>query len=418
MYILKFGGTSVAGAAQIAAVADIVAQAAATTPVLVVVSAFRGVTDMLLHMARSAATGQDWQSLWQQVADRHRQTAEELSLGPCTELEELLEDLHRFCTGIALLGECTTRMLDHVAAYGELLSSRLLVAHCTHRGEDAIWHDVRSVIITDASFTSAAVDWERTIAAARAHLQPLLATHRIVVTQGFIGSTPTGTTTTLGRGGSDYSAAILGACLHADRIEIWTDVSGIFSADPRRIPDAQSLPTVTLGEVAALAAYGARVLHPRTIEPAIEQAIPVVVRNTFEPTHPGTEIVPELPSPIGGIRAITMLDAYASTQPTAGHCQGLLAAVELQGYTRHLYRECFDERAQPVTLVCCVGAWLHHRGTALQQIAEATCSLGCTVDVVASTPQSILFTVDRSVGQQMLEALHQKIVTVAVEAIP
>ncbi len=409
MLVLKFGGTSVAGAERIAAVAEIITAAASSEPVVVVVSAFRGVTDALLQMARAAAAQQDWQSYWQQIADRHRHAAMELSLEPPTEVERLLEELYSFCSGIALLGECTPRMLDHVAAYGELLSSVLIESHLRQQGLCSAWYDARCSIITDASFTSARVDWERTIAAIRQTLQPMIETYRVVVTQGFIAQTPNGMTTTLGRGGSDYSAAILGAGLGADRIEIWTDVSGIYSADPRVIPEAHSIPEMTLGEVATLAVYGARVLHPQTIEPAIDANIPVCVRNTFEPSHPGTAIVSTLSVPVGGIRALTMLDAYAIDVPATEPDHTVLAATHLVGHTWHICRQPCHPNARAIALICCVGAYIHRQGTALEQIATATTSLGITAEIVLSGPHCILLAVESSHGLPMLEALHRTI---------
>ncbi len=412
MLVLKFGGTSVAGAERIAAVAEIIEVAATTSsPIVVVVSAFRGVTDTLLQMARVAAAQQDWQSYWQQIADLHRQAAAELSLHPLTELEQLLGDLHSFCTGIALLGECTPRMLDHVAAYGEFLSSVLIEAHLRQRRMRCAWYDARRSIITDASFTAARVDWERTTAAIRQTLRPMLETDRVVVTQGFIAQTPNGMTTTLGRGGSDYSAAILGAGLGAERIEIWTDVSGIFSADPRVIPEAHSIPEMTLAEVATLAAYGARVLHPQTIEPAIGANIPVCVRNTFEPSHPGTAIVSTLSTPVGGIRALTMLGAYAIDEPATEPDHPVLAAAELVGHNWHICRQRCHPRARAISLICCVGAYIHHQGTALEQIATAATSLGISAEIVLSSPHCILLGVESSHGLPMLEALHRTITT-------
>lgn len=411
MRILKFGGTSVAGAERIAHIAELITDAAAESAVVVVVSAFRGVTDTLVHMARIAAPAGNWRSYWEHIAALHRRAADELGISPHAELEALLARLERFCTGIELLGECTPRMLDEVAAFGELLSSVLLGGYLARCRDDVAWHDVRNSIITDGAFTAARVEWERSRAAVEQHLQPLIQTHRIVVTQGYIARSQTGATTTLGRGGSDYSAAILGACLGAERIEIWTDVPGIMSADPRRIPDAQCIPEMTLAEVAALSAYGARVLHPQTIEPAVQHNIPVVVRNTFDPSHPGTTIVHELSAPTRGIRAVTSLDAFATTTESTALCQGLLASIDMHGYTVRYCRHADDDVARPVSVLCCVGAQIHHAGAGLEQIARAASAIEAAIEVIASAPCCILLAVDRLYHQRALEALHREIIT-------
>ncbi|KXB98672.1 MAG: hypothetical protein AA908_04645 [Chlorobi bacterium NICIL-2] len=405
--VMKFGGTSVAGSNQLRQIVPIVRHVARQQRVVVVVSAFRGVTDALLSIATDAASGKPWEGTWRSIAEQHRRVADELGLLPWRHGEALLEELHDFATGIALLGECTPRMLDAIAAYGELLSSRLLEDFLAQSDEVA-WHDARTSIITDACFTNAHVDWERTKAATCTTLKPLLERYRTIVTQGFIASTAEGVTTTLGRGGSDYSAALLGAALGADCVEIWTDVSGIYTADPRVIPDARSLPHVTIGEIRTLAAYGAKVLHPLTIEPAIEYDVPVVVRNTFEPSHPGTVIVSRLDSPTDGIRALAMLDAYRSTHPDALPEDGqLLASVQIRGERYQLVRHALCERDIPATLVCCVGEGIHRTNRALEQIIAASNHAGCAVTIVGSGANSLLVSVERNWGRRFLRALHE-----------
>ncbi|GIV50533.1 MAG: hypothetical protein KatS3mg038_1054 [Candidatus Kapaibacterium sp.] len=404
---MKFGGTSVAGSDQLRRIVPIVRQVADKQPVVVVVSAFRGVTDALLSIATDAASGKPWEGTWHSIAHQHRRAADELGLLPWRHGEALLEELHDFATGIALLGECTPRMLDAIAAYGELLSSRLLEGFLAQSDEVA-WYDARTSIITDACFTNAHVDWERTKAATCTTLNPLLERYRTIVTQGFIASTAEGVTTTLGRGGSDYSAALLGAALGADSVEIWTDVSGIYTADPRVIPDARSLPNVTIGEIRTLAAYGAKVLHPLTIEPAIEYDVPVVVRNTFEPSHPGTVIVSRLDSPTDGIRALAMLDAYRSTDSNALLEDGqLLASVHIRSERYQLVQHALCDRDIPATLICCVGEGIHRTNRALEQIIAASNHAGCAVTIVGSGANSLLVSVERNWGTRFLRALHE-----------
>ncbi|GIV56663.1 MAG: hypothetical protein KatS3mg040_1431 [Candidatus Kapaibacterium sp.] len=404
---MKFGGTSVAGSNQLRQIVPIVRHVARQQRVVVVVSAFRGVTDALLSIATDAASGKPWEGTWRSIAEQHRRVADELGLLPWRHGEALLEKLHNFATGIALLGECTPRMLDEMAAYGELLSSRLLEGVLA-RTDEVAWHDARASIITDACFTNAHVDWERTKAATCTTIKPLLERYRTIVTQGFIASTAEGVTTTLGRGGSDYSAALLGAALGADRVEIWTDVSGIYTADPRVIPDARSLSHVTIGEMRTLAAYGAKVLHPLTIEPALEYDVPVVVRNTFEPSHPGTVIVSRLDSPTDGIRALAMLDAYRSTHSDVMPEDGqLLASVQIRGERYQLVRHAHCERDIPATLVCCVGEGIHRTNRALEQIVAASNHAGCSVTIVGSGANALLVMVEPDCGHRFLRALHE-----------
>ncbi|MCX8051117.1 MAG: aspartate kinase [Chlorobi bacterium] len=404
MLVVKFGGTSVAGMQPLCRVASVV-RAAASQPVLVVVSAFRGVTDALLECARSAAGGHHWETLWLQIAERHRDTMLQLELSDSSPVESLLDELRRYLMGIALLGECTPRMLDHTAAFGELLSSRILAALLERMGERVAWFDARRAIKTDARFTAATVEWQRTRESIEQHLLPTFERCRIVVTQGFIGSTSGGLTTTLGRGGSDYSAAIFGACLGAERVEIWTDVSGIYTADPRIVPDAVSLPEMTLGEVAALSAYGAKVLHPLTIRPAIEHGIPVVVRNTFDPEHPGTRIVGSLAEPIEGIRAIAMLEATLCRPEDNVPPEDVLASVVLRS-GRSIVAAMPSAGDRSISLLCCVGAGVHRSGVGLEQLAAAARSVGCAVTVVGSTEESILAAVESPYGSEVLRTLH------------
>ncbi|MCX7930603.1 MAG: aspartate kinase [Chlorobi bacterium] len=408
MIVMKFGGTSVAGERQLRHVSALVRAEAMRKPVLVVVSAFRGVTDALLECARTAAEGRQWEPQWQQIADIHRSVAHRLNLTAETTVEALLEDLRCYLTGIALVGECTGQMLDHTAAFGELLCSRVLAAFLVHTGERAAWLDARNAIKTDPQFTAANLNWSLTKDAVERNVVPLLKHHRVVVTQGFIASTPTGQTTTLGRGGSDYSAAIFGACLGTERVEIWTDVSGIFSADPRIVTDAVSLPEITLGEVAALSAYGAKVLHPLTIGPAIEHGIPVLVRNTFEPEHPGTTITATLQHMTEGIRAITMRNAVIQRGEVLElHACDVLAIARTRGEppTIVVDEPCLGGRA--ASLFCCVGAGIHHRGTGLRQLAAAARSVGCSVRVIASASESIVAAVEPSYSSVFLQALHE-----------
>ncbi len=412
---MKFGGTSVDGSERLRHILPLIRCAAYHQPVLVVVSAFRGVTDALLSIAITASRGESWETTWQHVAERHRNAAEELGLAPCSELERYARELYDLATGIALLGECTPRMRDAIAAYGELFSSQLL-ARLLAFSDDVAWHDARTSLHTDARFTNARINWERTCAATRTTVLPLFQKYRIVVTQGFIASTTNGITTTLGRGGSDYSASLFGAALGADCVEIWTDVSGVYTADPRVIPEARSLPAVTINEVRTLSAYGAKVLHPLTIEPAIEHRIPVRVRNTFEPTHPGTTIVSRLDPPTEGIRVLTLLDAYRTNHPYEG--SELVASVQLKGESYFFVHHRTSECDIPVSLIGCIGEGIHRSNRAFEQIGAATKGTGITPTLVATGSNVLLIEVERNESEHFFRALHNAMCHDAVEVFP
>ena len=315
--VMKFGGTSVGSADAMRQAADIVRQALVEWPRLVVVSsAMSGVTDVLLESARRAAHG-DTQYLEQQaemLRKRHHAVAETLLTDPATradsrqEMDHLLADFVQLGRAIAVLGEATPRALDAVASLGERLSIRLLASILDSSGTPARFVEATHLVITNRNFQDASPDWEQTTAHTRRMLEPLLQRGIVPVISGFIGATPEGIVTTLGRGGSDFSAAILGAVLPADEVWIWTDVNGVMTADPRLAPDASTIPELSFKEVSELAYYGAKVLHPKTIRPVIEAGIGLRVLNTFNPTHPGTRILRDgAANSSGTVKAVTII---------------------------------------------------------------------------------------------------------------
>ena len=310
MIVMKFGGTSVGSADAFAQVAVIVADALAAQAqqierpsfvpgVVVVTSAMSGVTNMLIEAAQKASRGDE--SFHQVQQDslllKHQVVAGRLvedgsERAALTRIfEQRLNDFDRLCSSIAVLGELTNRGLDVVSGLGERMAAPLLAGVLRGQGIPAEAIDATELVVTDNNFGSAAPQMDETAQRCRERLLPLLRQGIVPVVTGFIGATREGVATTLGRGGSDYSAAIVGAVLDADEIQIWTDVNGVMTADPRVVPDARSLRQLSYDEVAELAYYGAKVLHPKTVTPAIEKKIPVRVLNTFEPTHPGTIIV-------------------------------------------------------------------------------------------------------------------------------
>lgn len=309
MIVRKFGGTSVKDASALRSVLAICSNASvAMQAQVVVLSATSGTTDLLFKLARAAGAGKvlEMQELLQHLRDKHMQILVDVGINASADVETTLHELARYANGVALLGECTPQSLDMMASFGEMLSTKIFAAMCVAEGLNATWFDVRTVLRTDTRFTSAAAQFDVIQPLADTLLKPLLVPGAIVVTQGYIGQTGDGRTTTLGRGGSDYSAAILGSVLNAEEIQIWTDVSGVYSADPRIISDARPIPRLSFNEVRELALYGAKVLHPDTISPAIERMIPVRILNTFRPADNGTLITAEQPED-ADIHAVTVL---------------------------------------------------------------------------------------------------------------
>jgi aspartate kinase len=293
MRVLKFGGTSVADAAAIERAVAIVN--ARPGPRTVVVSALAGVTDALLTIASIAA--QDTTAALSAVfalTARHHQVASAVRARPARQiLDAAIDDIGRGAGhavhAMASGGDISAASCDRLVAAGELWSSRMVAAFLADAGIPTQWLDARDVVRTNARHGDAAPDMDATRDAVTRLVRPALALDRVVVVAGFIGSGLDGTTT-LGRGGSDYSAAVIGACLDADCIEIWTDVDGVLSADPRVVPGARVLPTLSYEDAAMLARFGAKVLHPKTLEPAAARGIPVRVLNSRNPGHAGTRI--------------------------------------------------------------------------------------------------------------------------------
>ena len=305
MIVHKFGGTSIGSAERIARVADILAihhaaQGGAARPgTVAVVSAMSGVTDQLIQSARAAARGEDslYREIKAKLLRRHLEAVEEL-LSPGTArlevggyIEDKLNQLERFLRSIAMLGELTVRGRDAVVSFGEMLSSTILAALLYQRGLASEAVSATGLIVTDEQFGEAGVLYPATREKVQSRLLPLVYRGVIPVVTGFIGATQKGVTTTLGRGGSDFSAAIIGAAIDADEVWIWSDVDGILTADPNIVPQAHTLGELSYQEAAELAYYGADVLHPNTIRPVIENNIPLRILNSFNPNHPGTLIL-------------------------------------------------------------------------------------------------------------------------------
>lgn len=310
MIVHKFGGTSVGSAERFAAVADIMAQQhhrrddLLPGETVIVVSAMSGVTDQLIAGARAASENRDqiYRRIRTGLLTRHVEVVEALLTQNSERLEvsglieDRLHELGRLYRSIAVLGELTARGTDAVAAFGELLSAHILSAALRERGIRSQALSATELIVTDDQFGSAAPLLSPTRQQLQQRVAPLVQRGVLPVITGFVGATEEGATTTLGRGGSDFSAAIVGAALDAAEVWIWSDVDGILTADPNLVAQAHTLAELSYGEAANLAYYGADVLHPKTIRPVIEHGIPLRIVNSFHPAHPGTLIV-ETPDP-------------------------------------------------------------------------------------------------------------------------
>jgi aspartate kinase len=349
MIVMKFGGTSVGDAAAINRVAEIVKSKLEHKPV-VVVSAMTRVTDGLLRVARIATERryEEAAGIIEELRQRHLDTARELMAGREAanaysldwaerSIDYQFNEMSGLARSVATLGELTPRSQDAIVSFGERLSSVIVTAAFAARGIAAELVDSRQFVVTDKQFTRAAPDMAATRQRARDVLLPVIESNCVAIAQGFIGATADGVTTTIGRGGSDYSAAIIGAALGAEAIEIWTDVDGLMTADPRIVRSARRIRVISFTEASELSYFGAKVLHPSTVTPAIEQGIPVHIFNTLNPSCEGTLIVSKPPastSPIKSIafkRGVTIIN-ITSTRMLMAH--GFLRAI-FEVFERH-----------------------------------------------------------------------------------
>jgi aspartate kinase len=298
--VMKFGGTSVGSVDALTRATQIIKEALTQYPrVVVVTSAMSGVTDLLLKSASLALRGNvdSLPEVESTLREKHFSAADalvndqNLREGTKGEINCLIQLLVDLCRAVAVLGEASPRALDAVASLGERMNIRLLAAVAQEAGIKARATEASEFIITNAHFQNAHPDFKITTEKTRAVLNPLLAEGNVPIVTGFIGATPDGVITTLGRGGSDYTAAIIGSVLPADDVWIWTDVDGVMTTDPRIAPEAQTLLEISYGEIAELAYYGAKVLHPKTIRPVVEAGIGLRICNTFNPSHPGTRLI-------------------------------------------------------------------------------------------------------------------------------
>ena len=347
--VLKFGGSSVADAACMRQVAEVVTRALPRSP-LVVLSAMGKTTNGLFAAAQAAEAGDlaaALATLGTLVGTHRRAVADLVPQGLPAPLDPsltgLFAELEMLLRGVALLRELSPRSMDAIAGFGERLSTLVFEAHLRASGIDSTWFDARTVLRTDATFGAALPRPSEIEMAAQVRLKPLLGAGRAVVTQGYIGATEDGLTTTLGRGGSDYSAALFGAALGAEEVQIWTDVEGVLTCDPRIVPGALPIPELSFAEAGELAAFGAKVLHPATIQPAVEARIPVTVRHTRLPEGRFTTIT-------GSVRTGRPVTALASRGPITTLTVTSSRMLAQSGFLARLF-DVFARRGVSVDLI-------------------------------------------------------------------
>ncbi|MEY3619876.1 MAG: bifunctional aspartate kinase/homoserine dehydrogenase [Bacteroidota bacterium] len=313
MQVLKFGGSSVGTPEAISKVIAIVKERVKTKQAIVVVSAMSGVTDQLILLAQSASQGNEaYKTIIQNLEQKHLDAVRALlpiqqQSGTLSMVKQLINEIESNCDGLFMLRELTMRMQDRLISYGEILSSKIIAAAFEAEGVDQVWLDSRAMIKTNSKYFNAVVDKDLTNKTIQAYFSTPSNKHALYMAPGFIASDAEGNTTTLGRGGSDYTGAIYAAALNAAVLEIWTDVSGMMTADPRMVQNAKEIPKISYQEAMELSHFGAKIIYPPTIQPVMYQNIPVRIKNTFEPEHPGTLIENESPKDDNFIRGISSI---------------------------------------------------------------------------------------------------------------
>ncbi|MGH9386075.1 MAG: aspartate kinase [Vicinamibacterales bacterium] len=427
---MKFGGTSVADQPAIERLIALVRaerQAEAQREggdargPIVVVSALSGVTDRLLGVAAQAGAGdmEGSRASLEDLRQRHLKIAHVVNDPPqrqavAAAIDREFDEVDRIVQALGVLREVSPRWLDTLAATGEILSSQIVAAALSTHGLPATWVDARRAVVTDGEHTSAAPLFQETTAALMTQADPSLAAGRVPVIGGYVGATAGGVTTTLGRGGSDFSAAIVGACLGASEIQIWTDVDGMLTADPRIVSDPQVVPHLSFAEASELAYFGAKVLHPATIQPAVARNIPVRILNSHRAQALGTLITSERPAtdrPLTAVaskRGVTVVD-ITSTRMLMAH-----------GFLRRLF-DVFERFKTPVDVVTTSevsvsvtvddSRRLPAIVSALQEFAEVSCddhmAIVCAVGEGLQRDPSLAAQVLSSVGNVPLRMVSQ-----------
>ena len=334
LIVMKFGGTSVGSADRIAQAARLVTdQLSKGHRVAVVTSAMSGVTNMLIDTARAASKGHWDPAIRRKLFDMHQAAAATLvsdeagRTAVLAEIDRRLDRFEKLCFGLSMVHELTPRLLDAISGIGEMLAAPLVAAAIRGRacGSEAI--DATEILVTTDQFGGAEPLMDETRARTMARLGPMVTRGDAPVVTGFIGATIDGVQTTLGRGGSDYSASILGAALDADEVWIWTDVDGVMTANPSEVPAARTLSEISYSEASELAYYGAKVLHYKTILPAFRKRIPVRILNSFDPSHPGTRVSVEGDPSVPGVKAVTSIRGVSLIGISGTGMQGIPGIV-------------------------------------------------------------------------------------------
>jgi aspartate kinase len=331
LIVMKFGGTSVGSAERIAQAAQLAVDTAHKGHrVVVVTSAMSKVTDSLIAAARQASTGKWDGKIRQELFDRHNTVADTVvgheparHADVLDALQKRLDRFEKLCFGLSMVHELTPRLLDAISGTGEMLAAPLVAAAITARGKTSTAIDATELIVTTDQYGGAEPLMDETRARTSARLTPLLDRGEIPVVTGFIAATADGVMTTLGRGGSDYSASIVGAALDADEVWIWTDVDGVMTANPSEVPEARTLAEISYSEASELAYYGAKVLHYKTILPAFRKRIPVRILNSFNPSHPGTRVTVEGNPSAQGVKAVTSIRGVILVAISGSGMQGI-----------------------------------------------------------------------------------------------
>jgi aspartate kinase len=443
--VLKFGGTSVRDADAMRRVVGIVESERGRGPV-VVTSACAGITDALLACARLSGESrlEEALAIVSELRARHHGIRRDICDADAicdADLGAMLDEIERLVQGVIMLGELTPRTTDMFASYGERLSSILLAAAFRKAGWRTALADSRRFIITDETFTDAKPIMADIDRCAPEVMGPLLGEHEVVIAQGFIGSTREGVTTTIGRGGSDHTAALVGAAIGSREIQIWTDVSGILTADPRQVPSARVVPEVTFTEARELAYFGAKVIHPDTILPAVERDITVVIKNSMRPEDAGTRILPDGSAVPAGIHSITVkrgmtILALSPRDPRDGpapvtralalfaehdiplHCALMaetraLATVETTTFNdilmAALESACRVEAQHGMALLCLTGAALRQTPAALAEPLAALEGIPVAFVGAGSSEHILLVAVPEERAAEALAAVHARL---------
>ncbi|MGB9672673.1 MAG: aspartate kinase [Anaerolineales bacterium] len=463
--VMKFGGTSVGNAEAMLQVKEIVQNALAEgwSPI-VVLSAMSGVTDQLLQ-STELAKNHRFDLVLQTAAElitRHYQVLHQLienserQFAIKQQIDQLISNFTEYCRAIDIIGETTPRVLDAISGIGEMICVRIFADLLNANQMQAQAVDATKVIITDATFQNAHPDFEKTSQRLQQTLMPMINAGTIPVVTGFIAATEDGITTTLGRGGSDYTAAIIGAGLHVQEVWIWTDVDGVMTADPRVVPEAQTIEKLTFREIGELAYYGAKVVHPKTMQPLIDANIPIKVKNTFNPSHPGTILIADQTQMMNGaIKAVTSIrsqslitiegrgmlgvpgvaarafGAVASTGTSvplitqASSEQSICFAVPLkstalvlqglnEAFSRELSTKDIDRiwATEEVVILTIVGSGMRNTPGVAGKIFSKLGANGINVIAIAqgSSEVSISLVIDRMDEQKAVRAIHELIV--------